>query len=157
MKKKRIFGLAGLAAVVLAAGAGIYYTTSHHGSKGNGDLKVVTSFYPVYEFTKQVVGDEGEVSYLIPAGSEAHDFQPSTKNVADIEKADTFVYLNENMETWVPKVEKSINTKIQKSLRQVKAWFSYLEQRKKIMITVEKNITTNMILMFGSHLNVLKN
>ncbi|MBS4823924.1 MAG: zinc ABC transporter substrate-binding protein, partial [Streptococcus salivarius] len=109
MKKKRIFGLAGLAAVVLAAGAGIYYTTSHHGSKGNGDLKVVTSFYPVYEFTKQVVGDEGEVSYLIPAGSEAHDFQPSTKNVADIEKADTFVYLNENMETWVPKVEKSIN------------------------------------------------
>ena len=74
MKKKRIFGLAGLAAVVLAAGAGIYYTTSHHGSKGNGDLKVVTSFYPVYEFTKQVVGDEGEVSYLIPAGSEAHAY-----------------------------------------------------------------------------------
>lgn len=30
MKKKRIFGLAGIAAVVLAAGAGIYYTTSHH-------------------------------------------------------------------------------------------------------------------------------
>ena len=117
MKKKRIFGLAGLAAVVLAAGAGIYYTTSHHGSKGNGDLKVVTSFYPVYEFTKQVVGDEGEVSYLIPAGSEAHDFQPSTKNVADIEKADTFVYLNENMETWVPKVEKSINTKNTKVIK----------------------------------------
>ena len=66
MKKKRIFGLAGLAAVVLAAGAGIYYTTSHHGSKGNSDLKVVTSFYPVYEFTKQVVGDEGEVSILFP-------------------------------------------------------------------------------------------
>lgn len=41
MKKKRIFGLAGLAAVVLAAGAGIYYTTSQHDSKGNGDLKVV--------------------------------------------------------------------------------------------------------------------
>ena len=117
MKKKRIFGIAGLAAIVLAAGAGIYYTTSQHSSKDNGDMKVVTSFYPVYEFTKQVVGDEGEVSYLIPAGSEAHDFQPSTKNVADIEKADTFVYLNENMETWVPKVEKTINTKHTKVIK----------------------------------------
>ena len=46
MKKKRIFGLAGIAAVVLAAGAGIYYTTSHHGSKGNSDLKVVTKAQP---------------------------------------------------------------------------------------------------------------
>lgn len=34
MKKKRIFGLAGLAAVVLAAGVGIYYTTSQHEFKG---------------------------------------------------------------------------------------------------------------------------
>ena len=33
MKKKRIFGLAGLASVVLVAGAGIYYTTSQHDSK----------------------------------------------------------------------------------------------------------------------------
>lgn len=32
MKKKRIFGIAGLAAVVLAASAGIYYTTSQHDS-----------------------------------------------------------------------------------------------------------------------------
>ena len=55
MKKKRIFGLAGIAAVVLAAGAGIYYTTSHHGSKGNSDLKVVTSFYPVYELDRKSV------------------------------------------------------------------------------------------------------
>lgn len=60
------------------------------------------------------------MSYLIPAGSEVHDFQPSTKNVADIEKADTFVYLNENMETWVPKVEKTLTPNIPKSLRQVK-------------------------------------
>ena len=103
MKKKRILAYR-ISSSCFSCWCRYYYTTSHHGSKGNGDLRVVTSFYPVYEFTKQVVGDEGEVSYLIPAGSEAHDFQPSTKNVADIEKkADTFVYLNENMETWVPK------------------------------------------------------
>ena len=86
MKKKRIFGLAGIAAVVLAAGAGIYYTTSHHGSKGNSDLKLWPAFTLFMNLQSRLFGDEGEVSYLIPAGSEAHDFQPSTKNVADIEK-----------------------------------------------------------------------
>ena len=59
MKKKRIFGLAGIAAVVLAAGAGIYYTTSHHGSKGNSDLKVVTSFYPCLLYTSPSPRDRG--------------------------------------------------------------------------------------------------
>lgn len=33
-------------------------------------LSIVTTFYPMYEFTKEVVGDAGEVSLLIPAGIE---------------------------------------------------------------------------------------
>lgn len=97
------------------------------------------------------------MSYLIPAGSEVHDFQPSTKNVADIEKADTFVYLNENMETWVPKVEKNINTKHTKVIKASKGMILCLVQRKKITIMVVKNITMSTIPMFGSHQNVLKN
>ena len=39
-------------------------------------LKVVTTFYPVYEFTKNVVGDKADVSMLIKAGTEPHDFEP---------------------------------------------------------------------------------
>ena len=36
----------------------------------NGKLKVMTTFYPVYDFTKNIVGDEGTVDLLIGAGSE---------------------------------------------------------------------------------------
>lgn len=117
MKKKRLLGLSGIAALVLAAGAGVYVTTQNHASQTTSDFKVVTSFYPVYEFTKEIVGDQGTVTNLISAGSEAHDFQPSSKNVADIEKADAFVYLNENMETWVPNIEKTINTQNTKVIK----------------------------------------
>ena len=31
----------------------------------NGKLKVMTTFYPVYDFTKNIVGDEGTVDLLI--------------------------------------------------------------------------------------------
>lgn len=75
-------------------------------------LKVVTTFYPVYEFTKQVLGDTSEVSMLIKAGTEPHDFEPSTKNIASIQKADAFVYMNDNMETWAKKTTKDTNVKV---------------------------------------------
>lgn len=70
-------------------------------------LKIVTTFYPIYDFTKTIVGDEGDVSLLIPAGSEPHDYEPSAKDMAKITEADAFVYHNENMETWVPNAIKS--------------------------------------------------
>ena len=74
-------------------------------------IDVVTTFYPVYDFTKGVVGDEGNVSMLIKAGTEPHDFEPSTKNIATIQDADAFIYMNDNMETWVSSLSKSIDTK----------------------------------------------
>ncbi|NTJ98361.1 zinc ABC transporter substrate-binding protein AdcA [Enterococcus faecium] len=70
-------------------------------------LSIITTFYPMYDFTKNIVGDEGDVKLLIPAGSEPHDYEPSAKDMATIHDADVFVYHNENMESWVPKAAKS--------------------------------------------------
>ncbi|MGT2926381.1 zinc ABC transporter substrate-binding protein AdcA [Streptococcus cuniculipharyngis] len=74
-------------------------------------LQVVTSFYPIYEFTKAVVGDTGQVSLLIGAGTEVHEFEPSTKTIAKLQAASDFVYLDDSMETWVEKTRKSLNHK----------------------------------------------
>ncbi|MGV3145297.1 metal ABC transporter solute-binding protein, Zn/Mn family [Streptococcus parasuis] len=76
----------------------------------DGKLNIVTTFYPVYEFTKQVAGDEANVDLLVKAGTEVHDYEPSAKDIARIQEADAFVYENENMETWVHDVEKSLDT-----------------------------------------------
>jgi zinc transport system substrate-binding protein len=79
--------------------------------KQENSLTVVTTFYPMYDFTKNVVGPNGKVYLLIPAGTEPHDWEPSPKDIAKIENADVFVYNSDSMETWVPKVLKSIDTK----------------------------------------------
>ena len=76
----------------------------------DGKLNIVTTFYPVYEFTKQVAGDEANVDLLVKAGTEVHDYEPSAKDIARIQEADVFVYENKNMETWVHDVEESIDT-----------------------------------------------
>ncbi|KRE48990.1 metal ABC transporter substrate-binding protein [Paenibacillus sp. Soil522] len=69
-------------------------------SEGSGKkLKVVTSFYPMYEFSKQVAGEHADVISLIPAGVEPHDWEPSAKDMANIKEADLFVY-NGIVEGW---------------------------------------------------------
>lgn len=104
MKKLVKLGL-GLSILALAA------CGNNAGAKKEGEIDIVTTFYPVYEFTKQVVGDEANVELLIEAGTEVHDFEPSAKDIAKIQEADTFIYENENMETWVPKVLESVDEK----------------------------------------------
>lgn len=71
-------------------------------------INVVTTFYPMYEFTQKVVGDEGNVSLMITSGVEPHDYEPTAKDIAKLHDADVFVYNNENMETWVPSVLKEV-------------------------------------------------
>ena len=77
-------------------------------SSDKDKLQIVTSFYPMYDFTKQIVGEEGNVEMLISAGVEAHDYEPSGKDLKKIQDADVFVYNNENMETWVPAIDSTL-------------------------------------------------
>ena len=65
----------------------------------------------MYDFAKQVVGDEGEVELLIPAGTEPHDYEPSAKDLAKITDADVFVYNSKELETWVPNVIENLTRK----------------------------------------------
>lgn len=64
---------------------------------------VLTSFYPLYYLTAQIAGDRAEVRNLVPAGVEPHDWEPSTRNVADLQKAALFVYNGAGFESWVQK------------------------------------------------------
>lgn len=107
MKRKKRYGviLSLLALFILAScGQKEKETSSSHQS-----VKVVTTFYPMYDFTKQVVGEEGEVSMLIKGSVEPHDYEPSPKDIAKIQQADVFVYNSKEMETWVPSVLASID------------------------------------------------
>jgi len=62
-------------------------------------LAIVATFYPMVEFSKQVAGDLGDVTALVPTGVEPHDWEPSAKDMALIQGADVFVY-NGIVEEW---------------------------------------------------------
>lgn len=97
--------------LLLASLCALFLVACSNQKQADGKLNIVTTFYPVYEFTKQVAGDTANVELLIGAGTEPHEYEPSAKAVAKIQDADTFVYENENMETWVPKLLDTLDKK----------------------------------------------
>jgi len=74
-------------------------------------LSVVTTIYPVYDFTCNIAGDKVEVINLVPAGMEPHDFELSTRDMQLIEQADIFIYNGAGMEHFVDKTLASISNK----------------------------------------------
>ena len=74
-------------------------------------LKVMTSFYPMYDFASKVGGDKVEVTNMTPAGTEPHDWEPSAKDITQLEKADVFIYNGADMEHWTDDVLNTLDSK----------------------------------------------
>lgn len=102
-------GLIALLSLVVLAACGQKKETSQ--TNGKDKIKVVTTFYPMYDFAKNVVGDAGEVEMLIPAGTEPHDYEPSAKDIAKITDADVFIYNSNELETWVKDTLENVDHK----------------------------------------------
>lgn len=96
-----------LVAGVLLTGCGTVQTSPTVGK--NAKLKVVTTFYPLYEFSKQIAGDEADITMLIPSGAEPHDWEPTPQDVARIADANVFVYNGGGIEPWVDSVVRAVN------------------------------------------------
>lgn len=76
-----------------------------------GKLKVMASFYPMYDFAVKIGGDKATVKDMIPAGTEPHDWEPAATDIKNLEEADVFVYSGAGMEFWVPDVLASLDNK----------------------------------------------
>lgn len=94
--------------ILLLAGCANSGDTNKAKDNGNKKMKVVTTFYPMYEFTKKVAGDKADVQLLIPANVEPHDWEPTPKDVANIQNAKLLVYNSDSLETWVPNIKNSL-------------------------------------------------
>lgn len=74
-------------------------------------IKVVTTIFSTYDFAKEIGQGNAEVKLLLPPGVEAHSYEPSPKDIADINNADIFIYTSKEMEPWIDKLLNSLSNK----------------------------------------------
>jgi zinc transport system substrate-binding protein len=79
--------------------------------KQTGKLTVIATLFPQYDFAKQVAKDKADVRLLLPPGVESHTYEPTPKDIADINKSDVFIFTGEYMEPWSAKLRELIKNK----------------------------------------------
>ncbi len=77
---------------------------SINGNKAS-KVKVVASFYPIYDFVQKIGGDRVEVSSIIPPGVEPHDWEPTIQQRLEAESSDMIVYNGAGFEKWIEEID----------------------------------------------------
>jgi len=73
-------------------------------SANDTNLRIYTSFYPLYDFVKKIGKDKVDVSTVVPIGIEPHDFDPTPKQIIDLQKADLVFINGAGFEKWIRKI-----------------------------------------------------
>ena len=91
MKYRLLVCVIALAALVCALGGTAF---------SEGQLSIVCTDFPCFDFARQVVGDLGSVTMLIHPGVEVHSFEPTPSDILSIGQADLFVYIGGESDAW---------------------------------------------------------
>ena len=70
-------------------------------------IRVQASFYPYYDFTRNVAEPAATVDQFLPLGTEAHDWEPSIQTVQSLQNVDVFVYNGLGLETYIERLADS--------------------------------------------------
>lgn len=84
--------------------------------KDESKIQIVATLFPQYDFAKQIVGDKANVKLLLNSGVEAHNYEPTAKDMITITNiSDVFLYTGTDLEPWTESIVQTLeenNSKI---------------------------------------------
>ena len=98
MRKRMIAALCALLLLTAVTGCGGDRT------EDSGKLRVVATVFPVYDWVRQIAGEENErmeLMLLLDKGVDLHSYQPTVDDMVKIAQADVFIYVGGLSDNWV--------------------------------------------------------
>ena len=80
-------------------------------------LNVVSTIFPIYDFTRAIAKDKVDLSMLVKPGIEIHSYNPTPADIIAVENSDVFIYIGGEGEAWVEKILDSIDTNNKKIIK----------------------------------------
>jgi len=100
--RKRTYAIVAVLASIIILGTilALYFSNSTTPSTSS-KLKVIATFYPLYDFAQNVGGNKTDVSILVPETVDVHDFEPTPSSIAAVSSADVLIYNGAGLEPWI--------------------------------------------------------
>lgn len=67
-------------------------------------ITIVTTIFPQYDFTRQIVKDKANVIMLLKPGAESHTYEPTPQDIKTIQEADLFIYTGGENDVWIESI-----------------------------------------------------
>lgn len=104
MKKFTAAGLAAALSVLCILGTGA--ETAEAGTKADPErkMKIVTTIFPEYDWTKEILGErleDVELTMLLDNGTDMHSFQPAVKDIMNTVSCDLLIYVGGESDEWL--------------------------------------------------------
>jgi len=77
---------------------------------GDNKLSIVSTIFPGYDFTREVAGENVNLTMLLPPGSESHSFEPTPQDIISIQNCDIFICVGGESDAWVDGILDSMDT-----------------------------------------------
>lgn len=81
-------------------------------------LKIMTTNFPTFDFVRAITKDvDVEINMLIKPGEDIHHFEPTPKDIININESDLFIYIGGESDEWVNNILKGLDNKDLKVLK----------------------------------------
>jgi zinc transport system substrate-binding protein len=93
-----------IAAILIAlVSAGTYIAVTYRPAPRTG-VTALTTFFPVYEHTRNIAGDRITVTLLVPMTLDVHSFDPTPSSIQAVATANLLIYGGAGLEPWIPAI-----------------------------------------------------
>ncbi len=101
---KKIISVILSALCILSLLCGCTKSGSNFGSNKSDKLSIVTTIFPEYDWTREILGDKldnFELTMLLDNGVDLHNYQPTASDMIKISSCDIFIYVGGESDEWV--------------------------------------------------------
>lgn len=85
--------------------------------KNDKRLKVVATVFAEYDFLRNIAGDRISLEMLMLPGADLHTFDPTPKDIMQVQEADLFVTIGGESDAWADKIIESVDSKNLQTIR----------------------------------------